>query len=71
MKQFLTIFQIISSVTLIGLILIQARGTGFGRSGSFGGGTSFSRRGLEKLIFRSTFVFALVFVAVSLLQLVF
>ena len=71
MKQFLTLAQIVSSLALIGLILIQARGTGFGRSGSFGGGTSFSRRGLEKLIFRSTFAFALVFVVVSLLQLVF
>lgn len=71
MKQLLTIVQMISSVVLIALILIQARGTGFGRSGSFGGGTSFSRRGLEKLIFRLTFVFALVFIIISVLQLVF
>jgi protein translocase SecG subunit len=60
----------IVSLILIGLILVQARGTGFGRSGSFGGGTSFSRRGLEKLIFRSTFVIALIFVILSILQLV-
>jgi protein translocase, SecG subunit len=71
MKQAFTIAQMVSSITLIVLILIQARGTGFGRSGSFGGGTSFSRRGLEKLIFRLTFVFALVFIGVSILQLVF
>jgi protein translocase SecG subunit len=70
MKQFFTVFQMIVSLILIGLILVQARGTGFGRSGSFGGGTSFSRRGLEKLIFRSTFVIALIFVILSILQLV-
>jgi len=71
MKQFLTIVQIVSSLTLIGLILIQARGTGFGRSGGFGGSTSFSRRGLEKLTFRLTFFFALVFIIISILQLVY
>jgi protein translocase SecG subunit len=71
MKQLLTITQIVSSVILVFLILIQARGTGFGRSGSFGGGTSFSRRGLEKLIFRLTFIIAFVFVVISILTLVF
>jgi protein translocase SecG subunit len=71
MKQFLTIAQMIISVGLISLILVQARGTGFGRSGGFGGSTSFSRRGLEKLIFRLTFVFALIFIVISILQLVF
>jgi protein translocase SecG subunit len=71
MKQVLTIVQIISSIILIGLILIQARGTGFGRSSGFGGSSSFSRRGLEKLIFRSTFILAFVFILVSILQLVF
>jgi len=71
MKQIFTIAQMVSSIVLIALILVQARGTGFGRSSSFGGGTSFSRRGLEKLIFRLTFVFALVFIGVSILQLVF
>jgi protein translocase SecG subunit len=71
MKQLLTAIQTISSVALIVLILIQARGTGFGRSSGFGGGTSFSRRGLEKLIFRSTFAIAFIFIAVSFLALVF
>ena len=71
MKQFLLVIQIISSVVLIALILVQARGTGFGRSGGFGGSTSFSKRGLEKLIFRLTFVMAFIFVLVSILQLIF
>jgi protein translocase SecG subunit len=67
----LIVIQIVSSLALITLILIQARGTGFGRSGGFGGATSFSRRGLEKLIFRLTFVMAFIFILVSILQLVY
>ncbi len=70
MKQILTIVQIIVSVALIGLVLIQARGTGFGRSSGIGG-ASFTRRGLEKLVFRLTFVVVFLFIAVSILQLVF
>ncbi|EKE12874.1 MAG: hypothetical protein ACD_13C00134G0035 [uncultured bacterium] len=70
MKQVLTIVQIVVSVALIGLVLIQARGTGFGRSSGIGG-ASFTRRGLEKLVFRLTFVVVFLFIAVSILQLVF
>lgn len=65
MRQFLTIAQIFSSLGLIILILIQARGTGFGRTSA----GSFSRRGLEKLTFRLTFVLAAVFLIVSVLSL--
>jgi protein translocase SecG subunit len=70
MNQFLIIAQIVISVSLVALILIQARGTGFGRSNSMGG-TSFTRRGLEKLIFRLTFVMAFLFIVMSILGLVF
>lgn len=69
MKQILTVIQIVVSLTLIGLILIQARGTGFGRTSTFGGGSSFSRRGLEKLIFRATFVVVAIFLVVAVLSL--
>ncbi|HKC04904.1 MAG TPA: preprotein translocase subunit SecG [Patescibacteria group bacterium] len=71
MKQILTIIQIISSLGVIGLILVQAKGTGLGRTFGSGGGTSFSRRGLEKLVFRLTFVFVGVFIVVSILQLLY
>jgi protein translocase SecG subunit len=70
MKQILTIIQIIVSVSLIFLILIQAKGTGLGRTFGSGGGTSFSRRGLEKLIFRLTFILVGLFLIISILQLV-
>ncbi|EKE12487.1 MAG: hypothetical protein ACD_13C00196G0003 [uncultured bacterium] len=69
MNQALTIAQIIVSLALIGLILIQARGTGFGRSSGLGG-ASFTRRGLEKLVFRLTFVASFLFILISILRLV-
>jgi len=70
MNQTLIIVQIVISIALIALILIQAKGTGLGRTFGSGGGTSFSRRGLEKLIFKLTFVLAGLFLAISILQLV-
>jgi len=66
MRSTLLIFQIILSVAMIGLILPQARGQGFIRSTN----TSFTRRGLEKVIFKATFVVALLFLIVSILQIV-
>jgi protein translocase SecG subunit len=70
MKQILTIIQIVVSVSLIFVIMIQARGTGLGRTFGGGGGTSFNRRGLEKLIFRLTFLLVALFLVISILQLV-
>jgi preprotein translocase subunit SecG len=69
MKQAISIIQIIISLSLIGLILIQAKGTGFGRTSGMSGGTSFTRRGLEKLIFKLTFVLAGAFLIFSLILL--
>ena len=69
MREALTVTQIVVSLALIGLILIQARGTGFGRSGSFGGSSSFSRRGLEKLIFKLTFIVVAIFLITAVLSL--
>ncbi|HJX59620.1 preprotein translocase subunit SecG [Candidatus Woesebacteria bacterium RBG_19FT_COMBO_47_8] len=67
MKQVLTVIQIVVSLLMLAVILVQSKGTGFGRS--WGQAASFSRRGLEKLIFRSTFVLAALFIILSLLQL--
>lgn len=68
MNQVLKISQIIVSIITIGLILIQARGTGLGRS-SGGSTSSFTRRGLEKLIFRLTFVFVAIFLLLAIINL--
>jgi preprotein translocase subunit SecG len=70
MQQAFTIAQLVISIVLIVLILMQARGTGLGRTFGGGSGTSFSRRGLEKLIFRLTFIFVALFLVISILQLV-
>jgi len=67
MKNVMFIIQIIVSLLLVGAILVQAKGTGFGRS--FGAGSSsFTRRGLEKLIFKATFVLAGLFMLLAIWQ---
>ncbi len=64
------IIQIILSIAVIIFILLQVRGAGLGSA--FGGSSSGSvfktRRGVEKLIFKITVVFVILFAAVSLLS---
>ena len=65
------IAQIIVSVALIVLILLQERSSGL--SGIFGGdgtGTYQTRRGMEKSIFIGTIVLSIVFVLLAIAQLV-
>ena len=68
MSNILLAFQIASALTLIGLILIQSKGTGLGKAWGISGGTSFARRGLEKLIFKFTFLAASAFIIISVIQ---
>lgn len=69
MKDILVISQIVVSLLLTMLILLQVKGVGFGRV--WGSSmTAFSRRGLEGFVFKATFVFALLFMFLSILQLV-
>ena len=65
------ILQIIVSVVLIILILLQERSAGL--SGIMGGESSFyqTRRGLEKSIFVATIVLAFVFAGLALSALIF
>lgn len=68
MTNIFIILQITTAILLIVLIIMQPRGKGFSRS--FGSpGTSFTRRGLEKVIFRTTFVVSGIFILASILQL--
>ena len=70
MENLLLVLQIILSSAISVLILVQSKGSGLGRT--FGGGSvSFSRRGVEKAVFRSTFVTASLFLIVSILGLAF
>lgn len=68
-KNILLITQITTSILLIILIVLQAKGVGLGRA--WGGGGEFykSRRGVEKIIFRFTIIIAALFLASSILNL--
>lgn len=70
MTNALRVFQIIVSLGLILLIVLQAKGVGLGRA--WGGGGEFykSRRGVEKLIFKVTVVLAALFLTSSILNLI-
>jgi len=68
---FISIAQIIISVVLIALILLQERSSGL--SGVFGGSESefyAKRRGLERLIFIVTIVLIIIFAALSVFNLI-
>jgi preprotein translocase subunit SecG len=66
-RQYFEIVQIIVAVALTVSILLQARGAGLGSV--FGGtGTVFkTRRGIDKLLFRFTIVFTVLFLLISLI----
>jgi len=71
MEKFLTILQIVSAVLLVITILMQQRGSGL--SGIFGGSGDIyrSKRGIEKILFRSTVILAAVFLGSGVLILAF
>lgn len=63
------ILQIIVSVALVTLIVLQQRGGGMsGLFGGDGGGVYQTRRGLEKIFFTGTIILAIVFVGLAVLQ---
>ncbi len=68
MQVWIRLIQIVLSILLLTLILIQSKGVGL--SGAFGGGGEvyFARRGAEKIIFIGTIVTAILFVASSLVN---
>jgi len=65
-RQYFQIVQIVVSIALIIAILLQARGAGLGSV--FGGtGTVFkTRRGVDRLLFRMTITFTVIFAVVSI-----
>jgi protein translocase SecG subunit len=69
---YINIAQIAISVIIIGLILLQERESGL--SGLFGGGDMGgvyqTRRGLEKGIFIATIILAVIFVGLSVANLI-
>jgi preprotein translocase subunit SecG len=69
MQTYLNIAQIVLAVALIVVILFQVRGGGLG--GIFGQQSSVyrTRRGVEKILFRLTIVFVVVFLVIAVLTL--
>ena len=67
MKNVIYIIQAVSAVVLILTVLIQSKGTGFGRG--VGPSSYHSRRGLEKIVFKLTVAMAIIFVVTSFLNL--
>jgi protein translocase SecG subunit len=69
---YINIAQIIVSIVLVVLILLQERESGL--SGLFGGGDMGgvyqARRGVEKILFYATIVTIVVFVALSVINLI-
>jgi preprotein translocase subunit SecG len=70
MANIIPIVQIVISVAIIGLVLLQQRGGG-GLGGAFGqsGGAYSTQRGVQKKIFRATIVLAAVFIGLAIYNL--
>lgn len=64
-ENFLNLGQILVSAVLITVILLQAKGSGFGTG--LGGQTSAfrTRRGLEKTLFQATIALTIIFLMMS------
>ncbi|KAB2904519.1 MAG: preprotein translocase subunit SecG [Anaerolineae bacterium] len=66
----LQVIQIILSIALIAVIVLQARGTGLGSLfGSADGGITKTRRGLEKTLFQITVGLSVAFIVNAIAQL--
>ncbi len=69
MENYLTVAQMVLSVALVLILMLQVRGGGLG--GIFGQADTVYRtkRGLEKTLFQFTIVLVVLFITISLLML--
>ncbi len=69
MEIYLSIAQIVLSVALIGILLLQVKGAGLG--GLFGAAETVYRtkRGVEKTLFQLTIALVVLFIIISILSL--
>lgn len=73
MEVYIYIAQIIVSVTLIFLVVIQSKGGGLGGlmgGGGDSGGAFRTRRGVEKLLFNFTIVLSIVFFGLAIISVI-
>jgi preprotein translocase subunit SecG len=68
---YLNIVQIIVSIVVIVVVLLQSRGSGF--SATFSSDTSIyrTRRGVERTLFNATIALAVLFIVVSVASVIF
>lgn len=66
MTTYLNIAQIIVSVTLIVLVILQSKGGSVGRMFGGGGSVFRTRRGVEKVMFQITIVVIVLFFLISI-----
>ncbi|TMC60344.1 MAG: preprotein translocase subunit SecG [Chloroflexi bacterium] len=67
MTAYLHLAQVVISVALIGIVLLQTRNSGLGSS--FGGDSIYkTRRGLDRTLFQLTIVLAVLFALISLVS---
>jgi len=71
MQQYLPLAQIIVSIFLVILILLQQRGTALGSAFGQEGGFYATRRGIQKKILWATIAFGVLFILLALLNLIF
>jgi preprotein translocase subunit SecG len=68
---YLNIVQIFVSIVLIGVLLLQARGSGFSATFSSDSSIYRTRRGVEKTLFNVTIGLAILFVVISIVSVAF
>lgn len=69
MKSSVEVAQIILSIVVIAVVLLQTKGSAFsGAMGGDSGSIYHTRRGLEKTLFQLTIAVAAIFVAVSVVS---
>ena len=70
MDLFLNVLQIAVSATLIVVVLLQVKGSGFGAAlgGMSGGSVYRTKRGLERTLFQATILLVIAFVMISFLS---
>lgn len=64
------VIQIVISVILIVVVLLQVKGSGFGAAlgGMSGGGAYRTKRGLERTLFQATILLVFIFIGISFLS---
>ena len=71
MQTYLNIVQLAVAVLLVTAILLQSRGTGLGATFGGEGNVYRTKRGVEKVLFKSTIVLGVIFFGLSLVPMIF